>query len=56
MVSIRLSILDIWYLFLCIVLFKILESIASLTVLSLFTVLTIGVMKFLSEQLFDFII
>ena len=36
-------------------LFKILESRASLTVLSLFTVITIGDIKILSEQLFNFI-
>ena len=34
--------------------FKIFEFKASLTVLSLFTVITIGEMKFLSEQLFNF--
>ena len=44
----------IWYLFLWIDLFKILESRANLTVLSLFSVITVGDMKFLSEQLFNF--
>ena len=53
-VSINLSIFGTWYLFLWIDLFKILESKASLTVLSLFTKITIGEMKFLSEQLFNF--
>ena len=53
-VSIKLSIFGKWYLFLWIDLFNIFKSKASLTVLSLFTVITMGEIKFLSEQLFNF--
>ena len=51
-VSIRLSILGIWFLFLYNDLFKKFESFASLIVLCPITVMTIGKMKFLSEQQF----
>ena len=53
-VSISMSILDIWYLFLCIALFSTLESNASFIDWSFFTVIMIGEMKCSSEQLYSF--
>ena len=51
-VSVRLSILGIWYSFIWNDLFNIFESSASLTNLFLLTVITIADMKFLSQQIF----
>ena len=50
-VSINMSILGIWYLFLCMALFSTLESNAGFIDWSFFTVITIGEMKSSSEQL-----
>ena len=55
-VSIRWSILCIWYLFLCIASFNFFESSAIFMDLSCFTVITTGLMKYSSEHLSNLII
>ena len=54
--SIKVSMFDIWYLFLWMDLFNTFESTASFIVWSFFTVTTMGDMKYLSGQLESFMI